>query len=86
MNFIRCLNLVSNNTKLNQINEDKIETNKKQDLSKCKSCFLSIHYSFNPVELDCKLGSFLILGFGIPVKNRVLLVQWKKLGEFVLSL
>ena len=51
-----------------------------------KSCFLSIHYSFNPVELVCKLGSFLILVFGIPVKNRVLLVQWKKLGEFVLSL
>ena len=33
MNFIRCLNLVSNNTKLNQINEDKIETNKKQDIN-----------------------------------------------------
>ena len=39
MNFIRCLNLVSNNTKLNQINEDKIETNKKQDLYFDKSCF-----------------------------------------------
>ena len=51
-----------------------------------KSCFLSIHYSFNPVELVCKLESVLILVFGIPVKNRVLLVQWKKLGEFVLSL
>ena len=51
-----------------------------------KSCFLSIHYSFNPVELVYKLGNFLILVFGIPVRNRVLLVQWKKLGEFVLSL
>ena len=33
MNFIRCLNLVSNNIKLNQINEDKIETNKKTRLT-----------------------------------------------------
>ena len=86
MNFIRCLNLVSNNTKLNQINEDKIETNKKQDLYFGKSCFFVYLQLFNPVELVCKLGSFLILVFGIPVKNQVLLVQWKKLGKFVLSL
>ena len=51
-----------------------------------KSYFLFIHYSFNFVELVCKLGNFLILVFGIPVKNLVLLVQWKKLGKFVLNL
>ena len=39
MNFTRCLNLVSNNTKLNQINEDKIETNKKTRLIEVQVLF-----------------------------------------------
>lgn len=59
---------------------------KKQGLLNDKSCFFSINYLLNPVESICKLGSFLILVYGIRVKNRVLLLQWKKLEHFVLSL
>ena len=48
---------------------------KKQGLLNGKSCFFSISYSLIFVESICKLGSFLILVFGIQVKNRVLLGQ-----------
>ena len=48
--------------------------------------FLFFHYSFNHVESIGMRGNFLILVFGIPVKNRELLVRWKKLVNVVLSL
>ena len=48
--------------------------------------FLFFYYSFNHVESIGMPGNFLILVFGIPIRNRVILVQWKKLEHFVLSL